>query len=163
MKSRSLLLPAAPTLSWGRCGKHNSPPACSVMNFILCRSYGSHVPFDTVHPSLLRSSSHSSPRCMVPSPVFFPTYSWSRLLTRPNHLTLAYLHLSVMVSTLSLSVMSSFLTWYLSVWPHVHLHIFITVTSSFFTWELAERSYCVYFPSRVMVLSCRIGRLSSSP
>ena len=47
---------------WGRCGRHNSPPASSVMEFIICRSDGSHVPVDTVHPSLLWSSSLSSPR-----------------------------------------------------------------------------------------------------
>ena len=70
------------------------------------------------------------------SRVFLPTYSWSRLLTCPNHPNLAFLLLSVMFSTLtslSLSLMSSFLTWYLSVWPHDHLHIFISVISSFFT------------------------------
>ena len=55
------LLLAAPTWLWGRCGKHNSPPASSVMDFILRRSDGSHVSVDTVHPSLLRSSSFSSP------------------------------------------------------------------------------------------------------
>ena len=70
------------------------------------------------------------------SRVFLPTYSWSRLLTSPNHLSLAFLHLSVMFSTFSLSLMSSFLTWSLSVWPHAHLHIFIYVTSSFFTCAL---------------------------
>ena len=42
----------------------------------------------------------------------------------------------VMFSTVSLSLMSSFLTWYLSVWPHARLHIFISATSSFFTWKL---------------------------
>ena len=69
------------------------------------------------------------------SRVFLPTYSWSRLLKCPNHLSLAFLHLSVMFSTLSLSLISSLLTWSLSVWPHAHLHIFISVTSSLFTWE----------------------------
>ena len=70
------------------------------------------------------------------SRVFLPTYSRSRLPTWPNHLSLAFLHLSVMFSTFSFFLMSSFLTWSLSVWPHAHLHIFISVTSSFFTWEL---------------------------
>ena len=56
--------------------------------------------------------------------VFLPTYYWSRLLTWPNHLSLAFLHPSVMISTSSLSLMLSFLTWSLSVWPHAHLHIF---------------------------------------
>ena len=70
------------------------------------------------------------------SRVFLPTYSLSRLFTWPNHLSLAFLHLSVMFSTFSLSLMSSFVTWYLSVWPQANLHIFISVTSSFFAWEL---------------------------
>ena len=56
-----LLLLAAPTWLWGRCGRHNSPPASSVMDLVFSRSDGSHVSVDTVHPSLLRSSSLSSP------------------------------------------------------------------------------------------------------
>ena len=39
------------------------------------------------------------------SGVFLPTYSWSRLFTCPNHLSLAFLHLSVIFSTFSLSLM----------------------------------------------------------
>ena len=70
------------------------------------------------------------------SRVFLPTYSLSRLLTYPNHLSLAFLLLTVVVSILSLSLVLSFLTWSLNVWPHVYLHIFIYVTSSLFTWEL---------------------------
>ena len=46
----------------GRCGRRNSPPASSVMDFIFRRSDGSHVSVDTVDPSLLRYSSFSSPR-----------------------------------------------------------------------------------------------------
>ena len=46
----------------GRCGRHNSPPASSVMDFIFHRSDGSHISVDTVHPSLIRSSSLSSHR-----------------------------------------------------------------------------------------------------
>ena len=56
-----LLLLAAPTWLWGRCGRHNSSPASSVMDLVFRRSDGSHVSVDTVHPSLLRSSSLSSP------------------------------------------------------------------------------------------------------
>ena len=61
-RSLLLLLLAAPTWLWGRCGRHNSPPASSVMDLVFRRSDGSHVSIDTVHPSLLRSSSFSSPR-----------------------------------------------------------------------------------------------------
>ena len=57
-----LLLLAALTWLWGRCGRHNSPPASYDVDFIFCCSDGSHVPVDTVHPSLLRWSSLSSPR-----------------------------------------------------------------------------------------------------
>ena len=57
-----LLLLAAPTWLWGHCGRHNSRPASSVMDFVFRRSDGSHVSIDTVHPSLLRYSSFSSPR-----------------------------------------------------------------------------------------------------
>ena len=41
-------------LLWGRCGRHNSPPASSVMDFFFCCCPDSaHVSVDTVHPSLL--------------------------------------------------------------------------------------------------------------
>ena len=63
------------------------------------------------------------------SRVFLPTYSCSRLFSWPNYLSLAFLQLSVLFSTFSLSLMSSFLTRSLGVWPHAHLHIFISVTS----------------------------------
>ena len=42
MKHDVLLL-AAPTWLWGRCGRHNSPPFCSVMDFIFCRPDSCHV------------------------------------------------------------------------------------------------------------------------
>ena len=70
------------------------------------------------------------------SRVFLPTYSLSRLCTCPNHLSIAFLYLSVIFSTSSLSLMLSFLTWTLIVWPQAHMYIFIYVTSSFFTWDL---------------------------
>ena len=57
---------------------------------------------------LLRSSSLSSPR---------------------------WYHLQSLIYFKSLP-MSSFLTWSLSVWPHVHLHISVSVTSSLFACEL---------------------------
>ena len=45
--------------AWGR---HNYPPASSVTDFICCCPDSFHVSVDTVHPSLLRYSSYSSPR-----------------------------------------------------------------------------------------------------
>ena len=39
------------------------------------------------------------------SRIFLPTYYWSRLFKWPNHISLAFLHLSVMFSTFS------FFTW----------------------------------------------------
>ena len=47
----------------GRCGRHNSPQASSVIDLVLCRSDGPHVSVDTVHPYMFRSSSLSSPGC----------------------------------------------------------------------------------------------------
>ena len=47
-----LLLLAAPTWLKGRCGRHNSPPASSVMDFIFRRSGGSRVSVDTVSVSV---------------------------------------------------------------------------------------------------------------
>ena len=41
----NLPLLAAPTWLWGRCGRHNSPPASPVMDFIFCCSCpGCHSP-----------------------------------------------------------------------------------------------------------------------
>ena len=120
-----LLLLAAPTCLWGRCGRHNSPPASSVMDFIFRRSDGFHV-FLAFFSQVVGTISR----------VFLPTYSWSRLFTWPKHPSLAFLHLSVILSTFSLALVLSFLMWSLSVWPHANMHIFIYVTSSFFTWEL---------------------------
>ena len=57
--------------------------------------------------------------------------------------SLPFLHLPVMFSTFSLSLMLSFLTWSHSVWPHAHLHIFISVTSSFFMWELVTSTVSI--------------------
>ena len=54
--------------------------------------------------------------------VILPTYYWYRLFTCPNHPSLALLHFSVIFSTLSLSLVLSFLTPSLSVWPNAHLH-----------------------------------------
>ena len=58
-----LLLLAVPTLLWGRCDRHNSPPASSVVDVLLRCSDGSHVRFHTGYLSLLWSSSSSSPSC----------------------------------------------------------------------------------------------------
>ena len=131
-----LLLLAVPTWLWGRCGRHNTPPASSVMDFVFRRSDGSHVSVDTVHPSLLLSSSSSSPRWYhLQSPssdVFLVLHLY---VAKPPQSCFPA-PLCVRYSTFSLSLMSSFLTWSLSVWPHAHLHIFISVTSSFFAWEL---------------------------
>ena len=74
------------------------------------------------------------------SRVFLPTYSWSRLFTWPNHISLAFLHLSVMFSTFSFFLLSSFLTWSLNVWPHAHLHIFISVERGSSVIECRTRS-----------------------
>ena len=49
--------------------------------------------------------------------VYLPTISWSRLFTCPNHRNLVFLHLSVMLSWFSLSLVLPFLSWSLSVWP----------------------------------------------
>ena len=70
------------------------------------------------------------------SRVFLPTYSWFRPYTCPNHLVIAFLYLFVILSTSCISLVLSFLAWSLSVWPHAHMYIFISVNSSLFTWDL---------------------------
>ena len=81
------LLLTAPTWLSGHCGRHNSPPASTVIDFVFCCPDSSHISVDTVHPSLLWSS--SSPRWyplqslssqVVPSPEsFFPGGTLSRV------------------------------------------------------------------------------------
>ena len=75
------------------------------------------------------------PGCTISS-VCLPTKSWSVLFTCPNNLRIAFLQLSVMLSTFSLfPIVSRFVSF--NVWPHAHEHMnFIFVTSSLFTWEL---------------------------
>ena len=89
-------------------------------------------------PRLLLTDSTISRVCL-------PTYSWSRLLTCPNHLNLAFLLLTVMFSTVSLSQIPPFRTWSLSMWPHAHQYIFISVTSSLFPWELVTGTVSIMY------------------
>ena len=94
--------------------------------------------------SLLTQSIHlcfGLPRFLLPggtiSIVFRPTYSWSRLFTCPNLLSVAFLHHSVLFSTYSISLPGVIISRLsLGVWPQAHIHISISDTSSFFTWEL---------------------------
>ena len=78
---------AAPTWLWGRYDRHNSPPASYVMDFVFRRSDGSHVSIDTIHPSLLRTSSFSSPRWY-----HLQSLSSDVFLVSPNHLCLATIY-----------------------------------------------------------------------
>ena len=50
-------------------------------------------------------------------------YSWSRILTCPNHISLDFLHLSVIFHTFTVSPMFSFHAWCLAVCPSTHLHL----------------------------------------
>ena len=43
--------------------------------------------------------------------------------------------------------MFSFRTWSLSVWPHDHLHIFISVAFSLFTWEQGTGTVSIPYSS----------------
>ena len=111
----NLLLLAAPTLLYVRCGRHNSPPASSVMDFIFRCSNGYHVSVDIVHPSLLRCSSFSSPR-------------WYHLQSLSSDV--------VLVSPLYVGKPPQFcfLAPLCDMLYH-HMDISIVVTSSFFNWD----------------------------
>ena len=130
-----LLLLASPTWLWGPYGRHNSPAASSVMDFIFCRSDGSRVSVDTVHPSLLRSSSFSSPRWYHLQSLFSDMVLVSPLYVAKPPQPWFPAPLCDVLYLQSLSDVIVF-TWSLSVWPHTHQDIFISVTSSFFTREL---------------------------
>ena len=114
-----------------RCSKSSSERII----FICCCYHSYRVSVDGVHPSLLRSCSFSPPRWYHLQRLSSGTFLVSPL-ERPNHLSFAFVYLSVIFSTSSLSLILSFLTWFLSVWPHDHRYIFISVTSSFSTWDL---------------------------
>ena len=129
---RLLLLLTAPTWLWGRCGRHNFPPASSVMDLVFRRSDGYHVSVDTAIHLCFGLPSFLLPGGTI-SRVFLPPYSWSRLFAWPNHLSRAFLHLSAILSTFSLSLMFSFLTWSLSVAPHAPR------TSSFLSLPVSSR------------------------
>ena len=125
----TVLLLAAPTSFLGRCGRYDAPPSY-VADFIFCSSDSSQVSVDTVHPSLLRSSSLSSPR-------WYHLHSLSndvgyRLFTAPNHQSsfpaplCDVLYLQPLPGVIIAHMIYSCLATCL-------LHIFISVISSFFT------------------------------
>ena len=58
-----------PTPWWGHCGRHNSPPASAVMDFIIRRSDGSHFSVD--NPSISASVFLFFFSQVVPSPESF--------------------------------------------------------------------------------------------
>ena len=104
----------------------------TVMYSLCCRPGGFHVPVDTVHPYLLLSSSHSSARWY-----HLQSISSDVFLVSPHGV--AKPHQSCFPAPLcdvpyfkSLPDDIIVFTWYLSMWPHAHLHIFIDVTSNFF-------------------------------
>ena len=132
-----LLLLAAPTWLWDCCGKHNSPPASYVMDFIFCRSEDSHVPVDPVFLCFLLPGG-------TISGVFLPTQYWYRLFMWPNHHSLAFMYL----------YLQSPLCYR---WPHAHRHIFISVTSRSFAWEQCK--YCC--PFLYISCSCVIAKIAS--
>ena len=77
----TLLLPLTLILTflWGRCGRHNSPPANSVMDFVGCCLIALIM-------SPLKQSTHLCFRIPLLiltggtiSVVYLPTYTWSRL------------------------------------------------------------------------------------
>ena len=117
----------------------------------LLRSDGSHVPVDTVHPSLFRSSSLSSPRWYHLQSLSFDVFLVSPPDVFKPHQSCFRAPLCVLFSTLSLSLMASFLAWSLiSVWPHAwpsaHLHFchfqFIHVgTSHWYCLHLVQHSW----------------------
>ena len=121
-----LLLLAVPTLLWGRCDRHNSPPASSVVD-ILCCSDGSRVRFHTVYPSLLWSSSSSSSpgRChLLCSSSHVSLFSFLYMLKPPQSRfrdpvrDLLYLH--SLLDVLIYHIVS----WRVAACQSTHLHLF---------------------------------------
>ena len=130
---------------WGRCGRHNSHPAISVVDFIFycpdsCRlTQGIHLSFG-LHLLL--------PGCSI-SRVFIPTY-----LGIVSYVSLALsAHLCVIIYLQSFTnVLIS--PWSLSTCVHDHLHIIISVISSFFTSELdISINYITYSVADCTIIS----------
>ena len=84
------------------------------MEFIFRHSDGSHVSIDTVHPSLLRSSSFSSPRWYHLQSLSSDVFLVSPLYVAKPPQSCFPAPLCDVLYIQSLSLMSSFLTWSLS-------------------------------------------------
>ena len=98
------------------------------MDFIFRRCDGSHVSVDTVHQSLLRSSD-----VFLVSPLY--------VAKRPQSCFPVPLCNVLYFQSLSDVIVSHMVSF--SVWPHAHLHILISVISSFFTFELVTGTVSV--------------------
>ena len=126
---------------WSLRQTQYSHPASSVMDFIPM----------TLMPRLTPSTDlcFGLPGFLLPGGTIFrailPTYSWYRLLTCPSHLKIAFLYLSVMFYTLSLSLIPRCHRFLHGLLVCGRMPIFISVTFSFFTCELVDLSVHVWW------------------
>ena len=107
-----------------------------VLDFSCCCPDSYHVSVDTVHPSLLRVPLlllQGGTICSAFLPTHFGLVSL-RVQTNPVSLSAP---LCDILYPQTLTDVITFLTWSLGVWPHAHLHFFISATYIvFFVWEL---------------------------
>ena len=164
------LLLGEPTWLWSRYGKHNSPPVSLFLDLLVCCSACPHVPVDAIHPYLLRSSSLSSPRWYhLQSFILFVSP-----LDMPKPPQTCYpVHLCAVVYFKSLPdvFLCHKVSYGVAACSSAHVHFchmqFFHVGASHWhrlhpvqhSWH--EQSSCGPLPSRVVTLSCRIGRMAS--
>ena len=86
------------------------------------------------------------PRSSI-SITLLPTYSWSLLMTCPYHLSLPSLIFIPNCSTLTVSLMYSFLILFFLVTPIAHLNVFISATfissTCFFVTDIVSSPYTI--------------------
>ena len=120
------------------------------LRVIFCCSDGYHVSVDTVHPCISASVFLFFFYQVIPSPKSSFRCVLGLVSSRFQTTSVSFFAPHVMFYTSSLSLMHYFITWSLSGWPFAHLHIFISFTSNFFTWELVINT--VSIPYRTTTL-----------
>ena len=157
----ALRLLDAITLLRGRCSRHNSPPAGSGMQFIICYPDSSHVSVDTVHPSLFYSS--SSPRwyhlhCLSSGVLLFSSLH----VSKPSPLSIfrrIIILTSSRVQTISIVYLPAYYYSHLFKCPN-HLHCLSSGVLLFSSLYVSKPSPLSVFRRAIILISLRVQTIS---
>ena len=120
----------------GRCGRHNSPPVSSVMDFVFCCSDISHVSVDTFHQSPLRSSFFSSRWHHLQESFFRRIVGHVSSRVQTTSILLSYTSMLYALPSVSPRCYNFSHGFLVCGRMPIYTVIFISVTSVFFTWVL---------------------------